>query len=119
MAIQKTIINTTYKAPMQHHVLKSYFVYGEEGVAVANVQSFYSEEAMNQGGKPLGECSIVVKGAIPTDVAAWIEQMLVVAQSEDVELVAPADLPRYKRGFLAADRFYFEGGTIVQPAPSE
>ncbi len=74
---------------------------------------------MGEGGKPLGECRIVLKGAIPTDVAAWIKQVLVVAQSEDVELVAPADLPRYKRSFLAADRFYFEGGTVTPLTPVE
>ncbi len=109
MIIQKTIVAQPYYIPLSAHRLVSYTVNVEKDVVTANLQSFFSVEAINHNAQPLAQYSVVIKGEPAEDVLTWLGQQLVT--TDNVERVS--NEYDYPGSYQLADRFTFAGGEIV------
>ena len=116
MAINMMIQNPTFGFPMMHHALHSYTVNKEDGVVVANVNSYFNAETATSGYQASMKTAIQIVGAPDVDVEAWIYTQLVLPQSEDVQTVPIMNRDKYPwaSGFTPRDRFFFAGGTVTE-----
>lgn len=108
MIIQKTILAQPYYIPLSAHRLTSYTVNVEKDVVTANLQSFFSVEAINCNAQPLAQYSVVIKGTPDEDVLNWLGQQLIIDNAERV-----SNEYDYPGSYQLADRFMFAGGEIV------
>lgn len=108
MIIQKTFVSQPYYVPLSAHKLVSYTVNLDEDVVTANLQCHFNKDAIDHGGQPLAQYSIVIKGKPTENVTEWLGQQLIATEAERVD-----NEYNYQGGYQIGDRLMFAGGEIV------
>lgn len=108
MIIQKIIMSQPYYVPLSAHKLVSYTVNIDNDVVTANVASYYNKDAIDNGGQPLAQYSIVIKGKPTENVLEWVGQQLTLTDAERV----PNEY-NYQAGYQIGDRLMFSGGEVL------
>lgn len=108
MIIQKTFVSQPYYVPLSAHKLVSYTVNLDEDVVTANLQCYFNKDAIDDGGQPLAQYSIVIKGKPTENVTEWLGQQLIATEAERVD-----NEYNYQGAFQIGDRLMFAGGQLL------